>query len=243
MAVEKFNLKLIRSRDIAPSVKALTFVREEGKSLDFIPGQFVTFMLPSAEGVKRRSYSIANSPGSSELEVAISYVEGGFASQVFFNASIGDSFPAMGPVGKLVLQEEPIKRVFLVGTGTGIAPYRAMLPTLAKKLQDPAFQLIILEGVQYRKNLLYGEDFLSFTQQHANAQFFAHYSRETLEDAQSHECKGYVQHYLESITFAPESDVIYLCGNPNMIDQAFEMLEAKGIPSKNIRREKYISSN
>jgi NAD(P)H-flavin reductase len=41
----------------------------------------------------------------------------------------------------------------------------------------------------------------------------------------------------------PENDIAYLCGNPDMIDQAFDRLTQKGFSPKNIRREKYISSN
>ncbi len=242
-AVEKFNLVLRASKNLTPNVKQCFFVREEGKLLDFIPGQFVTLMLPSADGVKRRSYSIASVPGEQNLEVAISYVKGGYASELLFNLQPGQSVPAMGPVGKLILQEEPVKRIFLVGTGTGVAPYRAMLPMLAQKLQQGDFQVILLQGVQYRKDLLYGDDFLAFADTHPNAQFFAHYSREDLSDARSYECKGYVQQHFSGLSLHPEHDVVYLCGNPNMIDAAFELLQAQGLPSKNIRREKYISSN
>ena len=41
----------------------------------------------------------------------------------------------------------------------------------------------------------------------------------------------------------PETDVVYICGNPNMIDQSFEMLTNAGFDIKSVRREKYISSN
>ncbi|MDE5014699.1 ferredoxin--NADP reductase, partial [Francisella tularensis subsp. holarctica] len=33
------------------------------------------------------------------------------------------------------------------------------------------------------------------------------------------------------------------CGNPNMIDESYEMLTQSGFNAKNVSREKYISSN
>ena len=44
--------------------------------------------------------------------------------------------------------------------------------------------------------------------------------------------------------FAPsgETDIAYLCGNPNMVDACFEALKEAGLEVKQIRREKYVSS-
>ena len=53
---------------------------------------------------------------------------------------------------------------------------------------------------------------------------------------------GYVQQFLDE--FAPDAagDIAYLCGNPNMVDAAFEALKTAGLPVPHIRREKYVSS-
>ncbi len=39
-----------------------------------------------------------------------------------------------------------------------------------------------------------------------------------------------------------DTDIAYLCGNPNMVDQAFALLKDAGLPVPHIRREKYVSS-
>jgi ferredoxin-NADP reductase len=41
----------------------------------------------------------------------------------------------------------------------------------------------------------------------------------------------------------PKKDIVYLCGNPDMIDTAVERLKAIGFDNTNLRREKYVSSN
>ena len=40
----------------------------------------------------------------------------------------------------------------------------------------------------------------------------------------------------------PARDIAYLCGNPDMVDQAFALLKDAGLAVKDIRREKYVSS-
>ncbi|MDF2939763.1 MAG: ferredoxin--NADP(+) reductase [Gammaproteobacteria bacterium] len=244
MAIELFNLVLKSSKMLTPNTKHMTFVREDGKKLDYIPGQFVTFTFDGSDGKpKRRSYSISSIYGQSdEIEIAISFVQGGIASEALFKMEPGQKFPAMGPAGRLILQEEPISRCILMATGTGVAPYRCMLPQIAEKLKNPDFTVELFLGVRLREDLLYGEDFVEFAKAHPNFKFHAYYSREDSE-LKPYEHKGYVQHAFANLNLKPGADVIYLCGNPNMIDEAFQKLVAMGFATKDIRREKYISSN
>ncbi len=53
---------------------------------------------------------------------------------------------------------------------------------------------------------------------------------------------GYVQDALTALAPVAEGDVAYLCGNPNMVDAAFDALKHAGLPVPHIRREKYVSS-
>lgn len=241
MAIEKFQLELISKKDIAPKVKSLLFKRADGKELNFIAGQFVTFMLYDEEGtLKRRSYSLGSLPEKTmELEIAISYLKGGIASETFFNLNPGEKLDAMGPAGRLVLKDEEINKLVLVGTGTGIVPYRAMFPELLA-MAEKGIQIDILLGVQHRQDGLYADDFINFANQHANLNFILCLSREESE-LNSYEKKGYVQSQFDELSLNPETDVVYLCGNPNMIDNSYEILLEKGFNSKNVRREKYIS--
>lgn len=244
MALEQFELCLAHSKTIGPSIKHLEFTRTDGKLLDFVPGQFITLLLKNEAGeLKRRSYSIANAKGEATLAIAVSYVSGGIASELLFNLKPGDVLKAMGPAGRLVLQDEPFSRILLVGTGTGIAPYRAMLPALHDHLTaHPHLSVHVLLGAQYRESALYAEDFLDFARSHPQFHFHAALSRET-SPLLAHESKGHVQAVFNRLSLSPQTDVVYLCGNPNMIDEAFQLLIDAGFPTPQIRREKYISSN
>jgi ferredoxin-NADP reductase len=245
MALEQFELRLQQSVKTTPNTLHLEFVRVDGKPLNFIAGQFITLLLTDKEGVlKRRSYSISSYPGSDTLSIAISFVKGGIATETLFNLKPGDTVKGMGPAGRLVLQDESIQRYILAGTGTGIAPYRSMLPEIARRIKDSNLKIDLVLGVQFRADLLYGPDFVEFAKAHPNFTFHAQYSRETATDLQAYEHQGYVQTAFMRLNLNPANDIVYLCGNPNMIDEAFkELTESYGFATSNIRREKYISSN
>ena len=51
-----------------------------------------------------------------------------------------------------------------------------------------------------------------------------------------------VDELLASVVVRCANDIAYLCGNPDMVDEAFAMLKEAGLPVPHIRREKYVSS-
>lgn len=238
-----FNLVLHSVRDLAPGVKHFAFRRADGAALEFIPGQFVQlfFELPNEERL-RRSYSIASIQGrDSTIDIAVSAVAGGRATEYFWAMTPGDIVEAMGPFGRLVLRDEPAARHLLVATGTGVTPYRAMLPEISRRLAAGWPPIHLLMGVRTREDLLYAEEFLAFAAEHPGFEFVAHYSREAAEDLLPWERRGYVQGAFEDLDLDADADVVYLCGNPDMIDQSAAWLMERGFPAQRIRREKYIS--
>ena len=247
MTRKEFILILEGSQEIAPSVKHFTFRREDGESCGFIPGQFITLHIPTAEKVLRRSYSIANSSHepSDKIEFAASYVPEGTASDLLFTMQIGDKVTATGPFGRLTLRDEQPGRYIFVATGTGVTPYRTMLSELAHRFkQHPCFKVVLLFGVRKPEDLLYRDEFTAFAEKNPWFEFRAYYSRILPEPRLPYEYEGYVLNAFSEIEPNPKQDIAYLCGNPNMVDEVFLLLANKySFPSELIRREKYISSN
>jgi ferredoxin-NADP reductase len=240
MAIQTHTFTVQDSRLVSPRVKHIAL---QGPITEFIPGQFITVHFNRNGQDYRRSYSIASIPGRDHtIDFAASYVEHGPGSEYLFALQTGDSVQVSGPFGRLILKQEPVKRLFLLATGTGITPYRAMLPALSEAIAQLDIKVCIAQGVQFRADTLYSEDFLAWSQQHPhNAEYRTYLSREDLSHTKAaHEYSGYVQQSLAHTTV--DGDIIYLCGNPLMIDAAFAQLQAAGFASSQIRREKYISS-
>lgn len=243
MSHQKFKL-ILRSRElITPRVMQFTFVREDGEALHYAPGQFITLHLPWDEMVLRRSYSIATVPedraGARAVEIAVTDVDGGRATGLLFDLRPGVRIEATGPFGRFVLRDDEPGRYLLMATGTGVSPYRAMLPQLAARLAAPGWEARLMLGVREPDELLFGADFERLAEQAPNFRFVPSYSRHA--EAGAH--RGYVQEQLAELALDPARDIVYLCGNPDMIDAAVAHLKAAGFTNPRIRREKYVSSN
>lgn len=238
---EKYNVVFKSFQQLTPNVRHLSFAREDGQKLDYIPGQFITFHFEVDDKVYRRSYSIASIPGQSDdIEIALSYVKDGVGSNLLFGLQPGDTLETTGPFGRLVLKDEAPKRYILMATGTGITPFRTMMPELGNRLKMTDSEVHIMLGVQKREDLLYNDEFVAFANAHPRCHFYACLSREQ-EAANEFERIGHVQVPLQTLQPNHETDVIYLCGNPNMIDDVFALLKEIEFEPKQVRREKYIS--
>jgi ferredoxin-NADP reductase len=242
MAIETFPVRLAWRRMATPHLVHLGFRRSDGTALDFVPGQFLNLHFATETGSTHRSYSIANPPCTDGLlEIAMSPVPGGLASEVLGALEPGEELQASGPYGRFVLRDEAPCRYLLVGTGTGITPYRSMLPQLTERLRA-GFSAHVVLGVWRREELLFGEDFLAVAHDSERFAFTGCYSREFPPDPEPWEHAGYVQSVFSALSLDPASDVIYLCGNPGMIDESVEVLKAMGFTLKQLRREKYVSA-
>ena len=244
-----FPLRLVGSRMLAPMVRHLDFARADGQPLDFIPGQFIQVHFNNPDGSpSKRSYSLAtihdHALGAGEqVEIAVSYVPGGAATALFAALDEGQQIQASGPYGRFCLgAADGNRRYLLIGTGTGITPYRAMLPQLALMMAARAVEIVLLFGARTPAELIYGEDFYRFAAGHPGFRFVPCFSRELPADAHADVRRGYVQDALQEFAPDPVADIAYLCGNPNMVDAAFDALKACGLPVPHIRREKYVSS-
>ena len=233
---------------LAPSVRHLAFVRDDGQPLDFIPGQFVQVHFHYGDGAAaKRSYSLATihdhalGPGES-VEIAVSYVAGGAATKLFEGLAEGDRIQASGPYGRFCLgAADANRRYLLIGTGPGVTPYRAMLPMLETAMAQRGIEVVLLFGARRPEELIYAQDFYDFAQRHPGFRFVPCFSRELPTAPHPDARNGYVQTALSEFAPNSESDIAYLCGNPLMVDACFEALKHAGLPIPHIRREKYVS--
>src|SRR3954469_22904809 len=108
---------------LSVNVRELDFERVDGTPFDFKAGQWVSLVLPLAEGEARRAYSIASPPdGTPSFEVAITKVDGGPGSTYLHDLPIGERIRAIGPQGFFTRPREARHPALFVGTGTGVTP-------------------------------------------------------------------------------------------------------------------------
>jgi glycine betaine catabolism B len=216
----------------------------ELSTFDFQPGQFITLDLPIHEKPNKRwrSYSIASWPdGTNVFELLIVLLEGGAGTQYLFNEiHEGSELTFRGPQGVFVLPEVIEQDIYLICTGTGIAPYRSMLHDL-KIHKTPHRDIYLIYGTRTQNDLLYLEEMRRMEQEVEHFKYIPTLSREKWEG-----CCGYVHAIYENMIHEKMNgsqelppSLFYLCGWKQMIDEAKERLLKLGYDRKAIHQELY----
>jgi NAD(P)H-flavin reductase len=237
---------------LSESTLAFRFVPAGGGHLKFKPGQFYRFKFTDKRGEFERSYSLCNLDDSvvdgeiesDVLDLVISQVEDGRATDLLFNAVSGLKATVSGPYGRLVLPHSLPTRIVLIATSVGLAPYLPMLRQLEAPLARNEVQLVLLFGIRDESEFLYSKYLSEFEQRHSlNVDLRVCISREpgvTDSSLNKYVSHGYVQSQLNLIDPVTSSDLVMLCGNPHMVDACFEYLKSEGLGGKQIIREKYV---
>lgn len=244
MAVKLFPIVLEHAMMLSPRVKHFVFKAPPLDNFNYLAGQFITLHFEHLGIARARSYSVANAPMQNNIiEFAAGFVAGGPGTELLFNLKVGETLQCSGPYGRLILRDEVPKRYVLVATSTGVTPYRAMLLELTKLLYNhPSLNIVIMQGVSSHDDVLYREEFIEFARLNpGRVDLRLHLSRPQSTPLQDYEYSGYVQSSFTSLALNPAEDIVYLCGNANMIDESFIELKNLNFAVQQIIREKYIS--
>ncbi len=229
--------KVIRIENETYNTKRFWIEVPELEKFDFEPGQFVTIDLPIHEKPNKRwrSYSIASWPdGTNVYELVIVLLEGGAGTTYIWNNwVVGSELTFRGAQGVFTLPETLDRDLFLISTGTGIAPFRSMAQHILLH-NIPHQNIYVIFGCRTKNDLLYYDE---LKQLQANLNQF-HYIP-TLSREQWDGCCGYVHPVYEGLTQDKQPAYFYLCGWKNMIDEAKQRIVALGYDRKSIHQELY----
>lgn len=214
------------------------FIELPGEEMfKFKPGQFVTLDLPIHEQRNRRwrSYSIASAPdGTNIIELLIVLLEGGAGTTYLFNEiKPGSELTLRGPHGMFILPEQINEDLFLICTGTGIAPFRSMMSYLHSHPSNHK-DIHLIFGCRTKGDLLYEEELQLLTQAIKGFHYHPTLSREDWNGRQ-----GYVHPIYEELCTNRQPAQFMLCGWKNMVDDAKGRLLAMGYEKKDIHLELY----
>jgi CDP-4-dehydro-6-deoxyglucose reductase, E3 len=239
---ETFDARLTSSRYLSPSVRELVFERDDGKPIEFVPGQWVNLMLPGPSGEVKRAYSIASAPdGTSRFEIAVTRVVGGPGSEHLHAMPEGAVVRAIGPQGFFTRPAGDLAPSLFVATGTGVTPLRSMITAAIRA--GSAAPLWLLFGARHEADILYRDELLDLARAHPNVRYEVTLS----QPASSWEGRrGYVQLHVPELFHAlkasasPDAPHIYICGLERMVKVVREL--ARGpleVERKLVHQERY----
>lgn len=206
------------------------------------PGQYLALGLMLDGRVIQRPYSTATRAGvAEELEFLIRLVPGGTFTPLLWDLAVGDRLRIGRPKGSFTRIPGDGRTHLFVATGTGLAPFVAMVDTLLLESAPPG--AVVIHGVAHVAELAYRERFerweadglvtyvptISRPGDPANAGWTGRTGRidAILDDI----CTAH--------DLAPRDTVVYLCGNPGMIAAGERILVGRGLPDDAIRSEHY----
>ncbi|KGI78877.1 ferredoxin--NADP reductase [Oleiagrimonas soli] len=205
----------------------------------FISGQFVMIGLPVDGRPLMRAYSIASAHYDEYLEFFSIKVPDGPLTSRLQHMKVGDEIiVSRKPTGTLVLGDlKPGKRLYLFGTGTGLAPFLSLIrdPDVYERFE----KVIVCHGVRQVEDLAYAhyiehdlpaDEFLG---EMVRAQLI--YYPTVTREAFRHTGRLTTAIETDALTDAiglpplnPDQDRAMLCGSPSMLDDTCALLDARG---------------
>lgn len=210
--------EVIHIRHLTDSTYVLRFTRNK---IQFRAGQHIIVGLKGE--MDQREYSIYSGEDDDYLEILVKEVRDGNISSKLKTCKEGDLLDVNGPFGSFGIEKFDLhsKKHIFIATGTGISPFHSMVCSY------PDINYILIHGVStgkeaYERDSYKPEKYILCT------------SKEKYMGQ-----RGRVTGYLTK--FRVTGDMLfYLCGNGNMIYEAFHILNDKGIMADKIITEVYF---
>jgi ferredoxin--NADP+ reductase len=224
--------------------RLFTFTTTRDPSLRFSNGHFTMIGLRLNGKPLLRAYSIASPNYEEHLEFLSIKVEEGPLTSHLQHIQVGDTIiVGKKPTGTLLIDYlTPAKRLYLLSTGTGLAPFLSIIrdPETYEKFET----VVVVHGVRQVDELAYHDLIVDHLPQHEflgdmigqQLRYYPTVTRETYRNM------GRVTALIESgklftdlalPPMNPAEDRVMLCGSPGMLNDLKHMLETQGFAEGN----------
>ena len=221
-------------------------VRPEQR-LAFQPGQYATLGLEEGGKIVERAYSICSSPLEDEIEFFFELVSEGHLTPPLYHRQVGDTLLMRRQAkGLFTLDGKSGHRQhFLVSTVTGVAPYVSMVRTLARQARDgqsPDSHFVVLQAASRSWEFAYRDELEALAREFNWLKYIPTVSRPWEDSKWKGEVgriEDVLRKYLDALALEPSHTTVYLCGHPQMIENAKGILRRRGFSKEGIRQEIY----
>ena len=224
--------------------RLFTFTTTRDPSLRFSNGHFTMIGLRVNDKPLLRAYSIASPNYEEHLEFLSIKVEEGPLTSRLQHIQVGDTvIVGKKPTGTLLIDYlTPAKRLYLLSTGTGLAPFLSIIrdPETYAKFES----VVVVHGVRQVDELAYHDLIADHLPQH---EFLGEMIRQQLRyyptvTRETYRNMGRVTTLIDNgklfkdlglPALSQQQDRVMLCGSPGMLSDLKQMLEAQGFVEGN----------
>ncbi|MGN5755347.1 ferredoxin--NADP reductase [Acinetobacter oleivorans] len=237
MSIEKFSVeKVLSVHRWTPTLFSFTMTRPA--HFKFTAGQFARIGLKVGDELVVRAYSVVSSPFDETLEFfSIVVPDGAFTSNLQ-HLKVGDElYLEKIPYGYLTLAryQQPLPHdLWLLATGTGLAPFLSMLQDFDTWSKYQKINLVY--SVRTAAELAYVDRIQeiaeTFGEGHIGFKFISIITRDP--SAQLHDrlpvlIENGELEKVAGIELSPATSHVMLCGNPEMVDDTKNALKRRGL--------------
>ena len=248
MSIEKFSVeKILSVQRWTPTLFSFTMTRPA--HFKFTAGQFARIGLMVQNELVARAYSVVSSPFDETLEFfSIVVPDGAFTSNLQHLKIDDELYLEKIPYGYLTLARYQLpapQDLWLLATGTGLAPFLSMLQDF--ETWNKYKQINLVYSVRTVEELAYVERIQEianvFGEGHDGFKFVPIITRDpnaTLHDRLPTLIANGELEKVVGMPLNPATSHVMLCGNPQMVDDTKEALKQRGL-TMNRRGEGNIS--
>lgn len=220
-----------------PTVKTFRFALPH--PVQHLAGQHYEIRLTAPDGYQAaRLYSAASvASGDNHLDLTIALLPDGEVSPYMHQiATVGTQVEIRGPLGKFFIWDPTDERpVLLVAGGSGVVPMRCILQAHAQAHSSAPIHLLYsvrtYQSIIYKHELLREQALASNTTIAVTDEFPTGW----------HDKTGRINQTMlqEVLAMLPSNPVCYLCGSTPFVEAIANMLVVLGIPTDNIKAERF----
>lgn len=229
-------------KDIKPETATVkTFTLQLPAWMRHRAGQHYDIRLTAADGYQtQRSYSIASEPErQGELDITVERIDDGEVSTYLHDVIvIGDRVEVRGPIGGYFVWEADMNDpLLLIAGGSGVVPLMSMIRhRAAAGAKNPT---ALLYSSRHFEDIIYYQELESLSKANGGLQIF-----HTLTRSQPAGWKGLSRRIDEMMLKEVAGPLggqaqVFICGPTLMVESAANTLVKIGIPSDQIRTERF----
>ncbi len=244
-AAPQYNATLVRRVDETDDL-AYVWVKFDGEPTPFEPGQYMTIGVFADGRLWQRPYSVASAPrvaGDEGYEFYVRLVPIERFTSLLWRLPIGHGMRMIGPKGKFLLEPEDDRTHVYVSTGTGIAPFIAMIRET--QAADAPRRTVVLHGCSYEEELGYRGEMEAWERDGTYPLTYIPTisrpadPRNAAWTGRTGRVEAVIDSVCEDLDLDPDQTVVYICGNPEMILNVERQLMARNFPEFHVKKELY----
>ena len=232
-----FRVRLTKMRRETDDAATLTFSLLQGKTLQFKPGQFVTFNWVVAGQTLPRSYSVSSAPSQTRFFDITVKKQGIVSTFLTESAREGLTVVASGPYGRFALDLATHRTPVFFAAGSGITPILSMLRHIEEAA--PEREVVLFYASRDEHQIIFKGELDRLAARLSKFRFIPIITKPAAGWAGE---RGQItQEMVQKALPATENKAFFLCGPAGFMTAVKAILSSMGVAPERVLQERFVA--